>query len=333
MVHVRAKVLLNSSMLEEMKVRIKMKDWNEREPAHHELARATVVASDTAAKTTGQGVPVDCWENFDYFVQYWNMNQKEAQVFAQLRDWLKDEKHSFNTPNYVVRCLRVHDFNLYKAKAMVTKILQWRDLNKADTILQDFVPPRDFLEKYPGAILQGTDWVGDPVYLSRMGVTDLVGLVTKYGHDECIKYEIYKRESTINGEWMEQWERHSGRPIRRVIVIEDMEGLSHRMISPRVISLYREAMRLDQDNYPETAKKIIVIRVPAVFRIAWSIAKHFFDHHVVDKMEFCGPNNYLDHLSQYMDLDILPPVIYPDGHGRAVEGFPQKFEGGLIELN
>jgi hypothetical protein len=58
--------------------------------------------------------------------------------------------------------------------------------------------------------------------------------------------------------------------------------------------------------------------------------KHFFDAGVVQKMVFCGSSDYQKVMSEYVDLSVLPNEIVPDGQGKATEGMPSKFEGGLL---
>jgi len=47
-------------------------------------------------------------------------------------------------------------------------------------------------------------------------------------------------------------------------------------------------------------------------------------------MTFSGPDNHEEVLSQFMDLSVLPQAVSPQyGRGRAAEGMPQRFEGGI----
>jgi hypothetical protein len=112
-----------------------------------------------------------------------------------------------------------------------------------------------------------------------------------------------------------------------------MHGFSRRFITTKVVKLFQQVMRFDQDNYPDATKKILVIRAPAIIGIAWGIAKHFFDRHVVEKMEFTGESNWKEVVSKYMDLAILPPSLCQEGRGGPLEGLPYNFDGGLVPLD
>jgi hypothetical protein len=62
----------------------------------------------------------------------------------------------------------------------------------------------------------------------------------------------------------------------------------------------------------------------------WAIAKNFFDPWAVAKMTFTGPEDAEEKLSRFLDLEVLPPCISPKyGKGKAAEGMPQRFEGGI----
>ena len=47
-------------------------------------------------------------------------------------------------------------------------------------------------------------------------------------------------------------------------------------------------------------------------------------------MVFTTASNYLQELDKYVDRTVLPPCICPEGKGKAMDGMPQNFEGGLI---
>jgi CRAL/TRIO domain len=271
----------------------------------------------------------DTWENVAFFIQYWNLSDQEAVNLLEVRDRLSDIQHPFNRPGPVVRFMRAREFHVDRSESVFREAVAWRSQNGVDSILKDWNPPQEILDSYPGAIIKGTDHCGDPIFVSRTGVTDLYGMVEKFGEEAMIRYEIYRREAAMEGAWVQEWERAAGRPIRHTVVIEDLKGLNMRHLAKKVTKFYGQVCDIDSKYYPETNKKIVIIRAPTVFRLVWSVVKHFFDPRVVSKMEFCG-ENYHDVLGKYMDLHVLPPCIFPEGKGEAVEGLPSRFEGGTV---
>lgn len=313
---IRAKVLLNSSMLEESIAPPESSTRTNERNNHNDYKR------------NEDGIVINDWVNVEYFMDYWKLSDSERTAVLELRIRLEDGPQ--NLPGILVRYLNAQGGDVKKAEHMFRAMLSYREKHDVDSLVETYqVPP--FLKKhYPGAILQGLDHDGDPVFMSRMGVTDLAGLLHEYGHEEMIRYEIYKRESAVAGPWLSDWEKQAGRPIQRIVIIEDMKGLSARLLSAKVGAVFGDTMKMDQLCYPDVAKKIIVIRAPVIFRAAWSFAKHLFPAYIQEKMEFCGSRNYLQVLGKYMDVDILPDCVNPAGHGAPRPGFPESFEGGLI---
>ena len=271
----------------------------------------------------------DVWENVSFFIKYWDLSDEEATKFLEVRDRVSDLKHRLNRPGAVVRYLRARSFDVEKSETMIRETVAWRLNHGVDSILKDYKPPQALQNYYPGAILKGTDKVGDPIYLSRTGVTDLFGLIDKYGDEELFRFEVYRRESALEGDWIQEWEKNAGRPIQRTIIIEDLQGLNRRFLASKVTRFYSRVCDMDDRYYPETNKKIIIIRAPTLFRFVWAVVKRFFDPYVVSKMEFCG-DNYCQVLEKHMDLAVLPPCIYPEGKGEAVAGLSPLFEGGNV---
>jgi len=163
---------------------------------------------------------------------------------------------------------------------------------------------------------------------------DAAGLAQHFGHEAFIHYTIWIRELVTRGEWREGPELKRGKPFTRILIVEDLKKLALTKFigNPRLVSLYGEMMRIDQEYYPEGAKKIIVIRTPALFRLAWNMVKGFFDPYVVDKLEFCGEKDVYNCLSKYLDVKVLPKQVLPGiGSGKVELGMPHNFEGGLFD--
>lgn len=306
----KVRVLCNSTMLEQKQL--------DPMPCNCDTSHSSASIDDT-------------WENAAFFIQYWNLSDQETAKLLQVRDRVSDIQHPLNRPGAVVRFMRARAFDVDRSEFMIRETVAWRSQNGVDSILKDFHPPQEILDRYPGAILKGTDHSGDPIFVSRTGVTDLYGMVDKYGEEAMIQYEIYRREAALEGAWIQEWEKAAGRPIRHTVVIEDLKGLSIRHLAKKVTKFYGQVCDIDTMYYPETNKKIIIIRAPTVFRLVWNVVKHFFDARVVSKMEFCG-ENYHDVLGKYMDLHVLPPCIFQEGKGEAVEGLPSCFEGGNVAI-
>lgn len=282
--------------------------------------------------------PIFAWrsDSVDLTATLWELSLSERARLIELGYRLRDvtvKESSKNNPADVVRFFIACSFDVDRAEKQFRKMLAWRLHHDVDNILKHYYPPDDLVNLYPGAVLEGLDKFGDPIFLGRIGVTDAAGLLRRYGHDEMIKHAIWLRELLCTGNWIQQFELTNGRQVKRAIVIEDLDQLQlFKIVSnPPLLSLYAEIMRLDQDNYPEAAKKIFILRAPALFRVVWNIVQHFFDADVRSKMVFTSRSNYIEVLSEYMDISVLPHCIVPGrGKGRALPGMPNNFEGGSL---
>jgi len=274
------------------------------------------------------------WENekVQFIRDYWQLTSKERQEFDDLKQRVSDIDHWKNTPDVLVRFLRARPDDVPAAEEMFRTSIQWRIDNSVDTILEEYDPPRHLKEYFPGAILRGDDKEGDPIFVGRLGSTDAKEFLKRYGEDEMLKHAMWIRELVSRGDWISSYEQRQGRPVKRITIIEDLQGLSI-FPSRDILSLYGKIMKLDQDNYCETAKKLIVIRAPLIFRAIWALVRHFFDPGVKKKIVFLSSSDYQTKLDKYIDRKVLPSCISPDGgQGDVVEGMFNNLQGGKLPI-
>ena len=273
-------------------------------------------------------------EAFEETVKLWNLNEKQAADLKLLGERLKDIDHDFkNTPSEVVRFYKATGYNVKAAEKRFRHMISWRADNKIDSILDDFQPDKAFLDRFPGAILKGRDRDGDAIFVGRSGSIDSIGLHKAFGHQFHIDYTIWIRELATRGEWIEGYEKEQGRRPTQVTMIDDAHNLPLMKIIRHgaVLKTFGDCMRLDQDFYPEMAKKIIVIRAPPLFHVIWNIAKNFFDKNMREKITVCTEKDYEKVLKQHLDLEVLPNELVSVGKGEADLGMPRYFCGGKLK--
>mgnify|MGYP005852264065 CR=1 FL=1 len=261
-------------------------------------------------------------------VRRWHLSAAEEGQLRELKMRLADIDHWKNNPMDVVRYLRGPK-KFEQIEGIFRTMIQWRQENKADQILEEHVPDKTLLYFFPSAILKGYDKDGDPIYLERGGAMDPVGL-QKIGMETIMKHIIWRREQATRGDWLRDYQRKQGRQPAQVTIIFDMQGLSTRHLKSGAIPIFKEIVKINQERYCGMAKRIILLRAPAIFQMIWSIAKHFFPPEGRKLMVFTGPNDYLTALDKYVDREVLPPCICKEGRGSAVDCMPQNFNGGTI---
>jgi len=161
----------------------------------------------------------------------WNLSEAKTADLLDMRERLQDVDHPrINRPEVVVKFMRPTKpagQNDYCEKK-IRKTLQWRKENGIDDLLDPtkYMPQKEFMEGfYPGAVLQGCDREGDPVFLMRPGVGNSLGLMQEFGVEESRKCLRWLREQVEFGPWREEFEREHGRPIKRLLHIEDAKDV------------------------------------------------------------------------------------------------------------
>lgn len=268
-------------------------------------------------------------ENVQKCAGLWNLDPENTMKLYELKHRLGDIIHPKNDPFEIVRFLQENKGNVNASERSIRKMINWRIQNNVDILLEDYRPP-SLYRYFPAAVLRGVDRDGDPIHIERTGAADTNGLLERYGRDEMIKYATWIREVQSNGVWQQDYEKSQGHLVKQFTVIFDMKGLGIKKISPSLMSVGQEVSRLVQDYYPNYAKKIIFIRTPAIFQMAWNIFRPFVHKNMQDLMLFSTEKNYLQVLEKYIDPKVLPSVIHPLGEGTAVDDFDLIWEGGPI---
>jgi len=269
----------------------------------------------------------DFWseENINTVIELWNLSPEMQHRLRDLKDRVADIDHFKNDPHILVRYLH-GPWGHKEAENMFRKMVEWRKQHKIDSILDEYAPPPILLEAVPSSILQDYDREGDPVYVERGGAVDGVGLLKLFGKEEIVKAAIWSRERNSNGIWINDYERRTGRHPKGITIIYDLKGLSSKQLNAMSIDYFKDVMKLTKEYFPSPIKRMIIIRCPKIFSIAWGIVKHIFPAPARAKMIFLG-NDYLDEVNKYVDINILPSCIYENGSGNVGVGMMQSLDG------
>jgi len=109
-------------------------------------------------------------------------------------------------------------------------------------------------------------------------------------------------------------------------------GLRH--LSGDVKRILSEITHIDQNNYPETLGKTLIINAPTVFRAIWGIVKPMLDPRTQAKIEVC-PSDYLPVLQKWIDTDSIPAYLGGRSAGSLIDDIgpwndPENFEEAAI---
>ncbi|CAK1551372.1 unnamed protein product [Leptosia nina] len=241
----------------------------------------------------------------------------------QLRKWIADlQKGKVPSDTTLLRFLRARDFNVEKAREMLSQSLLWRKKHQVDKILSEYETPDVVTQYFPGG-WHHHDKDGRPLYVLRLGQMDVKGLLKSIGEDGLLKLTLHVCEEGLK--LLEEATRSSEHAILSWCLLVDLDGLNMRHLwRPGVRALLR-IIQIVEANYPETMGRVLIVRAPRVFPILWTIVSTFIDENTRSKFLFYGGKDYLQAGGL---LDYIPKDIIPDFLGGPCKSFVH--EGGLV---
>lgn len=241
----------------------------------------------------------------------------------QLKKWVS-ELHHGKVPgdNTLLRFLRARDFNIEKAREMLSNSLIWRKKNQVDKMMSNYEAPQVIKDYFPGG-WHHNDKDGHPLYLLRLGQMDVKGLIKSVGEEGLLKHTLHICEEGLN--LCEEATQNLGRPISTWTMLVDLEGLNMRHLWRPGIRTLLQVIEIVEANYPETMSFVLIIRAPRVFPILWTLVSTFIDETTRSKFLFYGGNDYQDEGGL---IDYMPKEFIPDFLGG--ECTSAVLEGGLV---
>ncbi|XP_016108990.1 SEC14-like protein 2 isoform X3 [Sinocyclocheilus grahami] len=203
-----------------------------------------------------------------------DLSPKQTEALAQFREKIADvlDQLPNQTDHYLLRWLRARSFNVLKSEAMIRKQLEFRKHMKVDTIVDDWKPP-EVIERYVAGGLCGYDREGSPVWYDIIGPLDPKGLLLSASKQDCLRTKVRDAE----------------------LLRQECEKQSKKILT------------MFEENYPESLKKVLLIKAPKLFPIAYNLVKHFLREETRQKIAVLG-SNWKEVLRNYVDADQLPAV-------------------------
>eukprot|EP01138_Halocafeteria_seosinensis_P015907 gb/GECG01016233.1/.p1 GENE.gb/GECG01016233.1/~~gb/GECG01016233.1/.p1 ORF type:complete len:275 (+),score=36.46 gb/GECG01016233.1/:1-825(+) len=181
----------------------------------------------------------------------------------------------------------------------------WRQEVKADTILQWYKEP-EVMKKFFPTGFHGSDKEGYPLLIELIGNIDLVGLEAAVGEAEFLLWVTWYHEK--QEAYMAEASRNHGKLRDKMTAIIDLQNLSTKMATSSVFSVLKKRIRLEEDNYPEVVRRVLLVRAPKAFSFIWGLASSFLDKGTLDKLKVLG-SSYLETVGKYVDIDRLPDFL------------------------
>jgi len=255
-------------------------------------------------------------------IKTWDLSEEMQRQFFDLKRRLSDIDHPMNTPENVIRFCCGRQNKQHEAEEIFRKMIEARswDAISRDDILDVYDPPELLLKQIPNPVVKGEDRVGDPIILIQAGMINVKKLLKNCTDEEIITQIMWAQEFAQFGYWIKDYARRHDRPVKKMLCLVDMKGFGTEHFSRSALTVFSKTMQR-VSLYPEVMKKVILIRAPALFRLAWALFKPLMKPKLVKKIVFVG-SNYMDVLDEHMDIDLLPKSIYDDGNGSFVPPKP-----------
>ncbi|XP_051972063.1 SEC14-like protein 2 [Xyrauchen texanus] len=235
-----------------------------------------------------------------------DLSPKQAEALAQFRERIGDvsDQLSNQSDHYLLRWLRARSFNVLKAEAMIRKHLEFRKHMKVDTIIEDWRPP-EVIERYVSGGMCGYDCEGSPIWYDIIGPLDPKGLLLSASKQDCLRTKV--RDAELLRQECEKQSKKLEKHIEAITIIYDCEGLGMKHLWKPAVEMYGEILTMFEENYPESLKKVFLIKAPKLFPIAYNLIKHFLREETRQKIVVMG-GNWKEVLRNYIDADQLPAV-------------------------
>uniref|UniRef100_F7HAA2 SEC14 like lipid binding 2 n=2 Tax=Macaca TaxID=9539 RepID=F7HAA2_MACMU len=217
-----------------------------------------------------------------------DLSPKQKEALAKFRENVQDVLPALPNPDdyFLLRWLRARSFDLQKSEAMLRKHVEFRKQKDIDNIIS-WQPPE---------VIQQ--------YLSGASKQDL--LRTKMRECELLLQECARQTTKL------------GKKVETVTIIYDCEGLGLKHLWKPAVEAYGEFLCMFEENYPETLKRLFVVKAPKLFPVAYNLIKPFLSEDTRKKIMVLGAN-WKEVLLKHISPDQVPveyggTMTDPDGN-------------------
>lgn len=269
------------------------------------------------------------------FEAMWGLSKiEEEELLVKFRHNIESSIGDLLNPRYddyyLRRFLRARQHDLEKGQEMFLNHLKWRKDFGTDTILEDFVyeERESFLALYPQGYHK-VDKLGRPIYIQHLGQINMKAMKNVTTEDRMIRFHVQEYERALKYIFP-ACSKTRGMHISQTLAIMDLKGVGLRHLSGDVKRILSEITTIDQNNYPETLGKTLIINAPTVFRAIWAIVKPMLDPRTLAKIEVC-PSDYLPILTKWIDIDNIPAYLGGKSSGSLIDDIGPWNDEEMVE--
>ncbi|NWX91845.1 S14L2 protein, partial [Nothoprocta ornata] len=182
------------------------------------------------------------------------------------------------------------------------------------------------IRKYMSGGMCGYDREGSPVWYDIIGPLDGKGLLFSASKQDLLKNKF--RDCEMLRLECEKQSQKLGRKIEMVMMVYDCEGLGLKHLWKPAVDTYGELLSMFEENYPESLKRLLIVKAPKIFPVAYNLIKHFLSEDTRKKVVVLG-SNWKEVLQKYIEPEQIPveyggTLTDPDGNPKC----PSKINYG-----
>uniref|UniRef100_G3UA36 SEC14 like lipid binding 2 n=1 Tax=Loxodonta africana TaxID=9785 RepID=G3UA36_LOXAF len=247
-----------------------------------------------------------------------DLSPKQKEALAKFRENVQDVLPTLPNPDdyFLLRWLRARSFDLQKSEAMLRKHVEFRKQKDIDSIIS-WQPP-EVIQQYLSGGMCGYDLDGCPVWYDIIGPLDAKGLLFSATKQDLLRTKM--RDCELLLQECGRQTTKVGKKIETITMIYDCEGLGLKHLWKPAVEAYGEFLCMFEENYPETLKRLFVVKAPKLFPVAYNLIKPFLSEDTRKKIMVLGENwvsgmfsvlvNYVTQLT-YMSPETVVPKPQP----------------------
>lgn len=245
-----------------------------------------------------------------------NLSPANQAYLAELQQWVVADKIDLNELSrdildeslLLLRYLRANNFNIKKTKKHMLTNIEWRRSQNIPELMTK--TPEQILgcklSDLMGALPHwhaGYDKTGRPVLFKQQGAFDMKLIKSLCGgnFDRMFQYHLWEQE--LMSRMCYEQSLRTRTIIETVVVVLDVKGMGMSSISSDFRAMMNTIVKMDQDGYPETLGKILIVNAPSVFPMIWSMVKVMLDPITAAKVNVKGE------LSGFVDLLLMDCTV------------------------
>jgi len=247
-----------------------------------------------------------------------NLSDANKAYLAEVQEFVATEKIDLHDLSLdildpdllLLRYLRANNFNVKKTKKHMLTNIEWRKAQNIPALM--LLTPEEILGCELSKMIthfphwhSGYDKTGRPLLFKQQGAFDIGAIKELAGgsFDPIIRYHVWEQE--LAQRLCYEQSLRTKTIIETVTAVLDVKGMTLLSMNGDFRTMMNGIIQMDQDMYPETLGKILVINAPFIFPAIFGLVKPWLDPITAAKVNVKG-TDYKDLLAENVGLENLP---------------------------